>query len=103
MYRVLTRIPLSRILINKKIAQAVIENGGDLRGKQLRSDGNKDIVPLFRIRESLERYKNEPNFKPIIVKPHESYPGLYTIMTGRHRVAASIINNRPDIRAVYYE
>jgi len=89
-------IPVSRILMQKHIADAVRAYGGGLKG--FKGDPTPPpVCPLNRMEHVLEGMRDGVQLPPIKVKQYLS-TGYYCVLDGRHRFAASIVLGCTDIR-----
>ena len=57
----------------------------------------------FQIYLDLLTNHPEQDVEPIIVTPHTTYQGLYSIRNGKHRFISSILAGRKDILGIIVE
>lgn len=105
-------VPINKIIIDNSIISAVKKYGGRVprgirvtnefssplnRMEPIISSNDKILVPSV-----FDAIRNLYPLEPIILKAYRN-TGYYTIIEGRHRIAASIILNLEYIPANIYE
>lgn len=99
-------VPLRSILITEPIREAVVkfcpenkDSNSLLAGFQ--QDSGAQGLPLAKMSGMLDAFEQGVSLEPIEVRIREGF--LYSIVQGRHRVAASIIAGYTHIAVVYLE